>query len=387
MILVFKILSKSIHEGVATLQLSLAKLNMSLPIPKRKVQVAVIGAGAVGVSVGLNLLEKLSSNLVVSIISDEFSPRTVSDKAGAVIIPFDVRAKGKSEGKSNDDDTGHQLRVRKWTRETYRHLEDLYSSRFAEEVNIQLVHGYFGNQEDTVDPWWGRELVTGFRRVGDEEKAYKRIPLSIRNVFAFNTFILSGSDYLNWLMKRFQEKGGFLVKMKINNFHELSSYDIIINCTGLGASSLVQDPLLYPVRGDTVTILAPWIKEFFLLTNDEEDYVMYVFPRSADVLLGGSKVTNEWSKEINEETSSKIIKNCSSIIPSISNAAIVDYSVGLRPARKEIRFEVDAENPSLIHCYGHGGQGIVTHWGCALEVTEIIRNYIDLMHRRVPSKL
>ena len=350
--------------------------------PRRKVQVAVIGAGVVGVSVGLNLLEKLPRDLVVSIISHEFSPETVSDKAGAVIIPFDVRAKGAS-----NHDSANQLRVRNWTRETYRHLEYLYSSQFAEKINIQLVHGYFGNQEDTTDPWWGKELVTGFRRVEDEEKAYKRIPLSIRNVFAFNTFILSGSDYLSWLMNEFQEKGGLLIKMKINNIHELSSYDIIVNCTGLGAGSLVQDPLLYPVRGDTVTVLAPWIKEFFLLTNDEEDYVMYVFPRSTDVLLGGSKLTNEWSKEISEETSSKIIRNCRSVVPSLTNAAIVDYSVGLRPARSEIRLEVDGENHSLIHCYGHGGQGIVTHWGCALEVTEIIRNYIDLMHKRISSKL
>ena len=343
-------------------------------LPGRTISIAVVGAGVIGLSVGINLIEGLERfGVVVTIISDEFTPNTVSDKAGAALIPFDVRAVGKDSNESGNDN--YADRMKNWTRDTFKHLQSLYHSEVAGKINIQYVHGYFGNQEATaVEPWWGKEVMVGFRRVGEEEKRYKRIPLNIRNVFAFNTFIISGLDYLPWLMDRFKEKGGLVEKRKVNNLSELISYDIIVNCTGLGGAELVNDTSMYPVRGDTVIIRAPWIKEFFLLTNDEEDYVMYIFPRSDDVLLGGSKIMNEWSMEPNDEATDKIIKNCSCVLPNIASADVLGQSVGLRPTRAKIRLEVDLHNPSLIHCYGHGGQGLVVHWGCALEVVELIKS-------------
>ena len=341
-------------------------------LPGRAISIAVVGAGVIGLSVGINLIEELERfGVVVTIISDEFTPNTVSDKAGAALIPFDVRAVGKDSNESGNDN--YADRMKNWTRDTFKHLQSLYHSEVAGKINIQYVHGYFGNQEATVEPWWGKEIMIGFRRVGEEEKRYKHIPLSIRNVFAFNTFIISGLDYLPWLMDRFKEKGGLIEKRKVNNLSELISYDIIVNCTGLGGAELVNDTSMYPVRGDTVIIRAPWVKEFFLLTNDEEDYVMYIFPRSDDVLLGGSKIMNEWSMEPNDEATDKIIKNCSHVLPNIASADVLGQSVGLRPTRAKIRLEVDSHNPSLIHCYGHGGQGLVVHWGCALEVVELVK--------------
>ena len=37
--------------------------------------------------------------------------------------------------------------------------------------------------------------------------------------------------------------------------------------------------------------------------------------------------------------------------------------------RDTVRLEEErsADKSPVIHCYGHGGQGVVLHWGCALQ--------------------
>lgn len=55
---------------------------------------------------------------------------------------------------------------------------------------------------------------------------------------------------------RFRKAGGQVVKQKVNDLQELSSqgYDVIVNCSGLGAKSLVGDSQVYPVRGQVLKV-------------------------------------------------------------------------------------------------------------------------------------
>uniref|UniRef100_F6YME4 FAD dependent oxidoreductase domain-containing protein n=1 Tax=Ciona intestinalis TaxID=7719 RepID=F6YME4_CIOIN len=47
--------------------------------------------------------------------------------------------------------------------------------------------------------------------------------------------------------------GGKLIKKHISSFEDLSDFDIIINCAGIGAKFLTSDKELYPVKGQTIT--------------------------------------------------------------------------------------------------------------------------------------
>ena len=60
-------------------------------------------------------------------------------------------------------------------------------------------------------------------------------------------------------------------------------YNIIINCSGLGAGKLVNDGNIRPARGQVVFVRAPWIKHFVI--NDKRDKLTYVLPRTDSVVL------------------------------------------------------------------------------------------------------
>jgi len=50
-------------------------------------------------------------------------------------------------------------------------------------------------------------------------------------------------------------------------------YDVVINCTGLAAAKLSNDPKMAPVRGHVIKVSAPWIKVAVCADNDT-----YVIP-------------------------------------------------------------------------------------------------------------
>ena len=234
-------------------------------------------------------------------------------------------------------------------------------------------------------------MVFGFRHVElKSEEAYAiNAPSDCTDIWAFQTYIFNCTNYLQWLMSLFLQHGGLVEKRKISSFNELESYDIIINCTGLGSRELVGDDALQPGRGQLVIVNAPWANHISINVRDDSDGVIYVLPRAGSVALGGSIEKGNWSRDVDVSTEDRILKGCKKLIPSLSKAVVVDRWAGLRPLRGSIRLqcEVTNERSTLIHCYGHGGQGIVLSWGCALDIGDIISKTMSCMTARPPSKL
>lgn len=84
---------------------------------------------------------------------------------------------------------------------------------------------------------------------------------------------------LPYLFKRFTAAGGKFIQRRINSIEKLAdeeNYDIVINCTGLGAKKLVNDNDLKPVRGQVIRVEAPWIYEVLL---DDSNVGNYVIPK------------------------------------------------------------------------------------------------------------
>lgn len=76
----------------------------------------------------------------------------------------------------------------------------------------------------------------------------------------FKTFTVEPVYFLPYLYKRILKAGGRIEKRRIESFDELESFDLVINCTGLGAQTLVQnDDKLKPIRGQVIRVRAPWI--------------------------------------------------------------------------------------------------------------------------------
>ena len=69
---------------------------------------------------------------------------------------------------------------------------------------------------------------------------------------------------------------------------ELQNFDepVIFNCTGIGAKQLFGDEQLTPIRGQIV-LLRPDERVDYC-THGGGDGLLYMFPRSRDIAVGGS---------------------------------------------------------------------------------------------------
>ena len=334
----------------------------------------VVGAGVIGLSAALHLLERFAGELEVTIMSDLFPPATTSDKSGMLLLPIDFRTEEeKSKSVDNQD-----RQIQKWTRATFQKYHSIFRSEENAKVGICLEQGYIFLGAPSPDPWY-KDEVFGFRhvKVDSLEARVLRIPQDSVDVWAFGTYIVSTTSYLRWLTENIRSKGATFIQRKIASFDELSSYDIIVNCTGLGSCELLGDKAMHPVRGQAMLVEAPWIKHWYV--DSRPDHFGYLFPRATDIVLGGTAEAEDWNESPDPVTSARILGECQEIVPSLCAAKVLGEWAGLRPLRDPIRLE-SCRGPGgsvLIHCYGHGGQGIVLSWGCALDIGDMVQDTLQ----------
>lgn len=91
----------------------------------------------------------------------------------------------------------------------------------------------------------------------------------------FNTFTCEPSFLLPYLYERIKAAGGRIERKRIESFEEVANFDVVINCTGLGAQVLITDDVeLKPVRGQVIRVKAPWINEVILDDSDDGNYII-----------------------------------------------------------------------------------------------------------------
>ena len=337
----------------------------------RKLQIAVVGAGIIGCSVAAHISDMLRDRAVVSMISEEFTPNTTADAASGLLVPFDV---GKEKT------SGLPPMMHRWIVETADRMNVVYHSK-GPEAGVSLVHGYFATNTDFPDDPWFANIVPGFRKAEPAEvKRLATLPKDCK-VFAATAFTLDCQVYLPWLMEQFKTNGGVVVRRKVTSLDELASFDIVINCSGIGSLELTHDSALYPVKGEGIIVQAPWIHQFLIVWERglHPVHMTYAFPKSHNVYVGGTAIPNSMSCETNPDTKEEILRHATKFIPSLARAKVQKEVVGIRPARSVVRFEVEkcaASDLIVIHCYGHGGKGLNMHWGSALEVGRTVQKLL-----------
>ena len=183
---------------------------------------------------------------------------------------------------------------------------------------------------------------------------------------------------------------GLVEKRMLSNLSDLQSYDIIINCTGLDARDLVGDKSLYPTRGQIVALRNDCgLGNFYILDVNPETRG-HIFPYHDMIIIGGTFEPHKYSVDVDPETTDDIVRRNTELVPAIEGAEIVDTWACHRPFRPVIRLEVEQVDPqscrpAVIHNYGHGGQGWSLHWGCAQDVTALVRDVLaergTVLHR------
>ncbi|XP_049754826.1 D-aspartate oxidase [Elephas maximus indicus] len=335
------------------------------------VQIAVVGAGVIGLSTAL-CISKLVPRSSITVISDKFTPDTTSDVAAGILIPH-----------AYADTPIHKQK--QWFRETFDHLLAIANSAEAKDAGVLLVSGWqiFQNLPTEEAPFWA-DVVLGFRKMTEAE--LKKFP---QHVFGqgFTTLKCEGPAYLPWLEKRVKGSGGLILKRRIEDLWELHpSFDIVVNCSGLGSRELAGDSKILPVRGQVLKVQAPWVKHFIR----DGSGLTYIYPGATNVTLGGTKQKGDWNLSPDPEISRDILSRCCALEPSLHGAYHIEEKVGLRPFRPAVRLQKellvqDGRKLPVVHHYGHGSGGISVHWGMALEASKLVSEWVHTLRTSAPK--
>lgn len=335
-------------------------------------KVAIVGAGICGLSTAVRL-QAADPCLDITIIAEKFSPETTSDVAAGFWEPIFMR----------DTPIENQKR---WGKVTFDYLKTFLETEQASHLGITYCSGYFLADEIINEKPFEDIYIRQIKL--SEEDLRRNFPDDIKDGYLITSIMFCCTPYMQVILKQFQQKGGKIVEKKVKSFDEFAGkFDVVVNCSGLGARDLCKDKTIEPVRGQIIKIRAPWLKHFYMVERHEEikkERPCYIFPRFNDVVVGGTIQFGNWNTDVDERDTQYILERVSEFEPTIKNAEIIKICAGLRPVRKAVRLEkeimaVKTEYGSVlklpvVHNYGHGGGGLSTFWGCAGEARDLVQN-------------
>ena len=303
----------------------------------------VVGAGVSGLSCAVRLLE---AGHEVEVISDRFSPDTVSDIAAAIWYPFLTAPADRADG---------------WSIATYAELERLSEREPQSGVRMRDGREYL---RQAVDPPEWSEDIAAFRILDDSE-----IPEGYVFGWQFRAPVIEMQLYMPWLRSRVEALGGSFVQSFVEDLNEVSG-EVVVNCVGLGARELCGDEEVRPARGQVIFIdQDPGIGHF----DQQPETLTYTIPRSDVTVLGGTAQVDDWGMDIRAEDDKLILSKVEALWPELDRSRIIGGAVGLRPSRSEVRLDVEyIGERKVVHNYGHGGAGVTLSWGCAEEVANLV---------------
>ncbi|HVB41159.1 MAG TPA: FAD-dependent oxidoreductase [Streptosporangiaceae bacterium] len=341
--------------------------------------VLVIGAGVCGLSAALAVAR---SGRTVTVYAASQPSRTTSAAAGALWGPHLV---------------GADERVGGWAVATLTRLRELAghpASGVREMAGLAAATaGLAAPTAGTAAPEHAdrvpnapgdrhpmEDLPDFARQVGDLTRCDPgSLPVGYASGWRYTAPVVSMPVYLDYLLDEILQAGGQLHLGKpltsLAEALQACTAPVVVNCTGIGARTLVPDPDLIPVRGQVVLVANPGLTEWFVGEQDDPAEVTYFFPHGTTAVLGGTQSHGDSSTIPDPATAARIVRACAKVEPALAEAPVLGHRVGLRPVRPRVRLEVTAlgDGRHLVHNYGHGGAGVSLSWGCALEVAEQVR--------------
>jgi len=303
------------------------------------VRALVVGAGVVGLTCAVRLAE---SGHDVHVLARELPLETTSAVAAAWWYPY--RALPYD-------------RVTAWARRTYDVLAGLATD---DATGVVMRDSLEVHRRPVDEPWWAQAVPALTRELS--------LPSGYVNGWRFIAPVIEMPTYLAYLVTRLHEAGGDLTRMALSALPRHG--DVVVNCTGLGSRLLAGDHTLQPVRGQVMRLEQVGIERVWL----DSDAITYVVPRAGDVVIGGTSDEGSWDLRPNPATAESILRRATELVPELDGARVLGHRVGLRPARDQVRLDLQPRSGAapVVHCYGHGGAGVTLSWGCADEVAGLV---------------
>lgn len=308
----------------------------------------ILGAGVSGLSVGILLLKQGYS---AQIWAKDVPPNTTSDVAAALWYPYLCNPRDKAIT---------------WSKNTHDYLKEFALPDSRSGCIMRSFTELF--EEPMGEPWWA-PAVDEYRRPTPQE-----LPPGYVDGYQTDVVLMDSEVYMRWLVTVFTELGGVITIRAVTDISEaLAENPVVINCTGLGSRQLFNDERVYPVRGQVVRASLNSFTE--ILVSETAVGLSLIAPRIDDVILGGTSQANNWNTEVDPEDTTEILRKVAALSSDFDQVNVLDVKVGLRPARDEVRLEIEqTDGGTVIHNYGHGGAGYTLSWGCAQDVVALFES-------------
>ena len=304
-------------------------------------KIAVVGSGIIGLSTTLKLNQ---NGYNVELFSKDNPIETNSSYAGAIW-----------------DGTFKEGVYREWSEVSLlQYIHDAKSKDSGVTLK-ELLHVY---RTEVPEPWY-KNIVPMFQVISEKDKPY-----GTKEAHYYSVPHIDPKKYLEFLFEKVS-KANTIVYRELENLDELiEDFDIVINCSGLGARELVKDPTMYPVFGQLLLSDSINIEHSYM---DDEDFTYY-FSHEDHVVFGGVALKGKEFSKDQENITAEITQKVQKILPQFNESKISNIQTGVRPGRKSVRFETEFfENTTIIHNYGHEGLGYTYAWGCASSVVEKLK--------------
>ncbi|MBV9312159.1 MAG: FAD-binding oxidoreductase [Pseudonocardia sp.] len=309
--------------------------------------VVVIGAGIIGLTTAITLAE---AGQRVLVRAAEPPKHTTSAAAGALWGPWMAEPAAL---------------VLKWAKHTLDVLTELATQP---DTGVRLATGIAVSNIERVPSDWV-QLLRDRRRCTPQD-----LPRGYRHGQRYTAPLVDMPRHLGYLTHRLHAAGAAIEISPVSSLDAIANLaPHIVNCTGLGARSLIADEHLYPIRGQHVVVNNPGLTDFLEVDTGDSLDLIGIYPHEDHVVLGGSAQPHIWDRRPNPIVTDGILDRCATIEPRLREAQVLDVRVGLRPARHSVRLDTE-EGPAgtrLIHNYGHGGAGVSLCWGCAAVAAEL----------------
>ena len=256
----------------------------------------VLGCGVIGLTTARLLQQR---GWQVAILAKELPPYTTSDVAGGQWAPTSIsRAALETPAFSQQFDEALRISFRTFESQ----LGALYGVGWKENyfltdaVNERTRPAY-------LDRW--PTLFPDQAMLTPEEH-----PFPAKHVLRFRTMLIEPAIFLPQLMREVLAAGGQIHEREVATREELATLDVpvVFNCTGLGAKALFDDAELTPIRGQLVFV--PHDSRIDYITHGGVtggDGLLYMFPRSDGILLGGTYERGATHLTPDAETSARIL--------------------------------------------------------------------------------
>ncbi|KAF8906778.1 hypothetical protein CPB84DRAFT_1769607 [Gymnopilus junonius] len=250
--------------------------------------VTVLGAGVIGLTTALKIQK--NGGYKVTIIAEHFPTD-----------PKNIKYASHFAGAHHVSVAGSDVKQRNIDVETFNTMWGLSGPQGAAPgCFMRLPQFEYYREEPNLDTL---KLMPNFSELPKESLP---VPEAIAGI-TYDSVNTDSPNFLNYLLSEFLANGGSIqvIESGAGAFASEESGsratypppDAVVVCLGLGARYLggVEDKDVYPVRGQTVLLRAPWVKRCVSLSGGKDGIWTYVIPRrTGNVIVGGTYEANDW---------------------------------------------------------------------------------------------